>query len=177
MATTAGKSRSVEERLQQLEDQLAIYQLMMTYGPCVDSGSPDETAGLWTVDGEYDAGTQIMRGREEIGAMVVGDQHQSFVHNGCAHLISPPLVVIDGDTAVATGYSQLLLRDNDDERIGGVWPGGGRPYRVQRITANRWEFERTDEGWRVVNRVNRPLDGTGEGHQIFRDALAARQSG
>ncbi len=177
MAAAAGNSRTVEERLQYLEDQLAIYQLMMTYGPCVDSGSPNETAGLWTAGGEYDAGTQVMRGREEIGAMVVGAQHQSFVHNGCAHLISPPLVTVDGDVAVATGYAQLLLRDDNDDHIGGVWPGGGRPYRVQRITANRWQFERTGEGWRVVSRVNRPLDGTEEGHQIFRDALAARPSG
>ena len=177
MAAAAGKPRTVEERLQHLEDQLAIYQLMMTYGPCVDSGSADETAELWTTEGEYDAGTQVMRGRQEISAMVVGAQHQSFVHNGCAHLISPPLVTIDGDVAVATGYAQLMLRDNDDDRIGGVWPGGGRPYRVQRITANQWRFERTDDGWRVVSRVNRPLDGTEEGHRIFQDALAARPPG
>jgi hypothetical protein len=90
MAAAAGKPRTVEERLQHLEDQLAIYQLMMTYGPCVDSGSAAETAELWTSEGEYDAGTQVMRGRQEISAMVVGDQHQSFVRNGCAHLISAP---------------------------------------------------------------------------------------
>ncbi|HEY2301418.1 MAG TPA: nuclear transport factor 2 family protein [Acidimicrobiales bacterium] len=175
MARTEATSLSVEERLQRLEDQLAINQLMMTYGPCVDSGSADDTGRLWTADGEYDAGTQIMRGRDEIGAMVVGAQHQSFVHNGCAHLISPPLITVDGDAAVATCYSQLCLRDNDDEGIGGVWPGGGRPYRVQRITANRWDFERGDDGWKVTRRVNRPLDGTDQGHQMFREAVAARR--
>jgi hypothetical protein len=177
MAAAAGKHRTVEERLQLLEDQLAIYQLMMTYGPCVDSGSAGETAELWTSEGEYDAGTQVMRGRQEISAMVLGPQHQSFVHNGCAHLISPPLVTIDGDEAVAICYGQLLLQDDNDDRIGGVWPGGGRPYRVQRITANRWEFERGDEGWRVRSRVNRPLDGSDDGHQMFRQALADRPAG
>ena len=110
-------------------------------------------------------------------AMVVGAQHQSFVHNGCAHLISLPIVTVNGDTAVATCYSQLLLRDNDDDRIGGVWPGGGRPYRVQRITANHWEFDRTGDGWKVRSRVNRPLDGTDDGHRIFRRALAAHPPG
>jgi len=40
MAAASGKSRTVEERLQHLEDQLAIYQLMMTYGPCVDNPAP-----------------------------------------------------------------------------------------------------------------------------------------
>ncbi len=43
MAKTEATSLSVEERLQRLEDQLAINQLMMTYGPCVDSGSADDT--------------------------------------------------------------------------------------------------------------------------------------
>jgi hypothetical protein len=177
MAVAQGKPRTVEERLQLLEDQLAIHQLMMTYGPCVDSGSAGETSELWTTEGEYDAGTEVMRGRQEISAMVLGPQHQSFVHNGCAHLISPPLVTIDGDRAVAICYGQLLLQDDNDDRVGGVWPGGGRPYRVQRITANRWEFERTEEGWRVRSRVNRPLDGTDDGHQIFRQALADRRAG
>lgn len=39
----------------QLEDHLEITQLVAQYGPAVDSGSADATAGLWTEDGSFDA--------------------------------------------------------------------------------------------------------------------------
>jgi hypothetical protein len=55
--------------------------------------------------------------------MVAGEPHQSYIHGGCAHLVGPPHIVVDGDRAVATCYSQLLFRDNEADG-----------YRVWRVT-------------------------------------------
>src|SRR4051794_9230749 len=46
---------AMDARLQLLEDQVEIMQLVAQYGPSVDSGSADATAALWTEDGSFDA--------------------------------------------------------------------------------------------------------------------------
>jgi hypothetical protein len=149
-------------RVQRLEDELAILRLMATYGPAVDSGAGAVAGSLWHEDGSYDLEAGIWNGPSGIAEMVAGDIHQGFVHNGCAHVISPPMNVVDGDTAVATCHSLLLLRRaaNDD-------------YVVPSVRANRWEFARTPAGWRVTHRKNRLLDGGDVSVELFRRGVQA----
>ncbi len=143
-------------RVEELEAKLAIAQLMASYGPAVDSGSADVAGALWTEDGVYDAGVGVFRNPGGIAAMVATDPHQSYIHGGCAHIVGPPHITVDGDRAVATCYSQLLFRDNETDA-----------YRIWRVTANRWEWVRGADGWRVVSRVNRPLDGGAEARALL----------
>jgi hypothetical protein len=42
---------------------------------------------------------------------------------------------------------------------------------VHRVSANRWEFVRTDEGWKIKCRTLRPLDGTKPARDILAGAL------
>jgi hypothetical protein len=153
--------RRLEERVALLEDQVELYQLISSYGPAVDSGSGDVAAGIWTEDGTYDTIPQPLNGREELRAMVAGDGHQSLIRNGCAHVMALPHLVVDGDTAVATGYSRVYLSDGDG-------------FRVWRASSNRWEFVRRPEGWRAVSRVNRAIDGSPEAREILRQGIAHR---
>ena len=69
--------RDLQERVARLEDQVALYQLMMSYGPSVDSGSSDFAAGLWTDDGVYDFDnvSDVLAGAPAIKAMVEGPRH------------------------------------------------------------------------------------------------------
>jgi hypothetical protein len=60
----------LEQRLQRLEDELAITRLIASYGPLVDAGEADAVAGLWTEDGTYDVEGWSMTGREDIRALV-----------------------------------------------------------------------------------------------------------
>ena len=157
--------RTVDElagRLRAVEDVLAIQQTIARYGPAVDAGDDVEVAALWAEDGRYDAGVGSWTGRDAIAGMVRGPQHQGFITGGAGHVVSAPHIVVDGDRAVALCHAQLLLRDE---------PADG--FRVWRLTANRWELVRTEEGWRVADRVNRQLDGDAEARRLFGDAIAA----
>ena len=132
-------------RLRAVEDELALYRLMTSYGPAADSGDGTKASELWTEDGVYDAdGPGVMDGRGAIVAMLSDEGHQSMVP-GCAHLNHPVVIQLDGDRATAVGYSQ-------------VWRTDDGTHRVFRLAANKWEFARTDAGWRVVRRTNRRLD-------------------
>ena len=136
---------ALEARLRAVEDELALYRLMTSYGPAADSGDGVKASELWSEDGVYDAdGPGVMDGRGAIVAMLSDEGHQSMVP-GCAHLNHPVVIQLDGDRATAVGYSQ-------------VWRTDDGTHRVFRLAANRWEFARTDAGWRVVRRTNRRLD-------------------
>ncbi|RMI28563.1 nuclear transport factor 2 family protein [Nocardia stercoris] len=154
MTDTAELVTQLAARVRTLEDKLAISGLMAAYGPAIDSGSADAVAALWTDDGVYDIDTGVLRGHAEIIAMVRSRAHQDFIAGGCAHLLEPGHIHVDGDTAVATGKSQLVLR-------------GGDGFRVARITANRWEFARVGGEWKVTRRTSRLLDGRADARELL----------
>jgi hypothetical protein len=126
----------------------------------VDSGSAEVTAQLWTEEGVYDVFPVVLNGRDAVRGMVTGERHQALIHGGAAHLMGLPHIVVDGDRAVVTNYSQLVLSAPDQDG-----------YRIWRSGSNRWEFTRTSEGWKVTHRRNRQLDGTDEGRDILARAV------
>lgn len=149
---------ALTRRVQALEDELAIHRLIVRYGLAVDVGDADGAADVFTEDGVYDVDVGLMRGRNAVAAMVRGERHQSMVGR-CAHQIGPAVVELDGDRAVATGYSRVYLR-------------GDEATAIHRVSLNRWELERRDGAWLIVRRTTRVL-GHAEARAIFQAALAA----
>ncbi|KAF2781865.1 nuclear transport factor 2 family protein [Streptomyces sp. OM5714] len=141
----------VEARLRRLEDERDIARMMASYGPMVDGGDADGVAALWAPDGVYDIDELFLAGREQIGAMVRSAAHRGWIRQGCAHVVGPPHITVDGDEAVAVCHSLMVVHED------------GR-YVVRRATANHWRLRRTDSvpGWEVVTRTNRVLDGRPE---------------
>lgn len=134
-------------RFQRLEDREAIRDLIASYGPLADSGDAQGVAALWTEDGLYAVGGYgEHRGRAAIAALISGETHQGLMKQGCAHLLGPVAIRLEGDRATATGHS-IVLRH------------GATGFEVHRVSANRWALIRTPEGWRVARRDNQPLDG------------------
>lgn len=154
MADIEEKLELMERRIRDLEDRMAIQQIIARYGPAVDSCSTEATANLWAADGSYDFGGAPLVGAEAVGKLVDLQTHRAYVARGCLHSMSTPVIEIDGDHAVATGNSRVYLHD------GGDW-------KVERASANRWEFIRTVDGWRVTKRTNRLVDGSEEARVIF----------
>lgn len=149
---------ALEERIGQLEDQMAIYRLISRYGPAVDSGSSQAAGALWAEDGSYEFDNSRLDGPAAVAAMVLSEGHQGLIHQGCAHILAMPVITLDGSTARATGYSRVYRHAADGY---GVW----------RVSANHWELKRTAEGWKVVRRVNRTIDGSPEAREILRHAV------
>ena len=141
---------TLEKRIAALEDRLAIYQLVASFGPAADSCEGAVISNLWLEDGTYETGHKTFAGAAEVGNVVETEMHRQFLEPGCAHVLSLPVVTVDGDRAIATGYSRVYQRDGDQ-------------WRVARASANRWELERRGAGWKVARRINRMLDGSGEG--------------
>ena len=148
MSEIEARIAALEEKVRVLEDALELQGIMNRYGPAVDSGDADAAAELFAEDGIYDAeGVSPMIGAVAVRSMVEGPGHQSLLPNS-AHTIGPSTLRVAGDAATATGYSRVYLRE-------------GEGFRLWRVAANRWEFERREGGWKVARRTNRLIGSEG----------------
>lgn len=139
---------TLEARLRALEDKEAIRELIARYGPLADSGDANGVAALWAEDGSYSVGGMVdAQGRDQVAALLTGELHRLLMAKGCAHLLGPVAIDLNGDSAIARGHS-VVFRKSD------------AGFEAWRVSANRWELERTDNSWQVRRRVNAPLDGS-----------------
>lgn len=147
----------LEQRLQRVEDELAITQLIASYGPLVDAGNSEAVGAIWAEHGEYDVEGWHMRSRADVRAMVLSEQHQSLIGAGSCHFLGPAAVRVDGDHAVAVCESLLVLHRD------------GR-FTVWRAGANHFELGRVEGGWEVLRRTTRALDGSQEARDLLAQA-------
>ncbi|WP_029391795.1 nuclear transport factor 2 family protein [Streptomyces xiaopingdaonensis] len=148
----------LEERLARLEDERAVTRLITAYGPLVDAGCADAVAALWAPDGVYDVDEIRMEGREQIAAMVRSGRHPRWIADGCAHVVGPPHVTVEGDEAVAVGHSLMVVH-------------GAEGHRLRRATANHWRLQRGSAGWQVTSRTSRVLDGRTESPALLAEGM------
>lgn len=167
MPDLAAVVQALTARVTELEDRLAIAQLVASYGPAADSGSADAAAAIWTEDSYFDAAPGLrFDGPAAIAEHIATEPHLSTMAGGAAHVLSAPLIEIDVDRATAFNYSQVMYRDHASDA-----------YRTSRVASNRWELVRTPNGWKVTKRVARPLDGNDEARGLFRGAFEATTDG
>jgi ketosteroid isomerase-like protein len=149
---------AVEARLGLVEDQLAVQRLINSWGPAVDTGNSEAAAALFAEDGILESDLSYLIGPAAVAAMVLGEGHQALIADGSAHVPATPVITIDGDTATATGYTRVYRHT----------PEG---YEVWRVSANRWEFRRTADGWRVTRRTTQVVDGGPKAAEILSKAI------
>lgn len=154
---------SLEARISALEDREAIRELIAAYGPMADSGDAAGIAALFAETGCYAVGGMgEARGREEIAQLIDGATHQALMAAGCAHLLGPVAIELDGDRATARGHS-IVFRQGE----------GG--FEVFRVAANRWDLFRKEGAWQVVRRENALLDGNAAAHALFSQPAGHRR--
>lgn len=151
---SAEAAPSIEARLQKIEDYIAIQQLITSYGPAADTCAIEQLRTIWSDDPVYDARSLAYLKGEEVFEAIGHPFHQSLVAAGSAHTSTMPHIVLDGDSASATHYAALYKHIDGN-------------FELVRLIASRWLLRRTNEGWRVYRRINRLLDGTGEGTALL----------
>src|SRR5262245_52106471 len=109
MTMSTEKEPTIEQRLQAIEDRLAIYQIISGYGYAVDGCNEAAVGSFYAEDGVYTvADLQERRGRPEVAAITRGEAHLERVREGAGHVSTLPYVVIEGDRAVATCHHVIM---------------------------------------------------------------------
>ena len=152
-------------RLRALEDREEIRDLIARYGPLADMGDAPGVAALWREDGVYAVGGMgESKGSDAIAALIQSPIHRQLMSDGCAHVLSPVSIKVDGDHATACGYSCVF------RWTGEIWA-------AVRVSANRWELVRSNGGWAVLRRDNALLDGSAAAQRLFASVKDGHKSG
>lgn len=163
----------LEDRLRAVEDKLAIFHLIASHPPAADTGTDRYYREAFVADGEMDlGGGKGARGNDTIGALVKTPEHAAAIAGGLCHFAGLPRVEIDGDSAVAISYLQIITPDRQAAPREVSGHGSTTGFRIHRVGANRWELKRGKDGWKVVRRTLRPLDGTDDARSLLRKAIA-----
>jgi hypothetical protein len=167
------KPVTTEDRLRAVEDTLAIYHLIASHPPAADTGTDSYYRNAFTTDGSIDlGGGKGANGNEAIAAIVKTPEHQAAIAGGLCHFAGLPRVELDGDTAVATSYLQIISPDRQASPRELSGHGSTTGFRIHRVGANRWELKRGKDGWKVTRRILRPLDGSDDAQALLRKAIA-----
>ena len=116
------------------------------------------------IDGIWETTTKTPMG-DQTATMTITSSGDSFTGTTAGAMGSTELKDgrIDGNKAVATCHSQLVIKDPEN-------PTG---FKVLRITANRWELIKTDGEWKVELRTNALLDGRPEARALLAAGVTA----
>jgi uncharacterized protein (TIGR02246 family) len=155
LAVTAAQSGkpTVEQRLQRVEDELAIRRVLVDYSATQDARDYAAYAALFAKEGEWVNGKTVHKGREAIHKMLVdlyGPPPPGFVNNESYHISSNAQIDLDGDRAKVRSRHLLIMRGPKGEPVPAL--------------AGRYEdeFIREDGQWKILRRVDYPVMPTSE---------------
>ena len=141
---------TLEERLQAVEDVLALQELMARYHEACDgwdeSGThkdPDAIAALFTEDGLWDVTSRqpAPRGRAAVAALAAELQSIPWI----VHSVVNPIIETGGDRATAQFKGILRLKLDSSAPL--IWSMGR--YRL--------DARRTPDGWRIASLSWEPM--------------------
>jgi ketosteroid isomerase-like protein len=143
----------LEERLQRVEDQLAIQRVLIEYSARLDAHDIDGYVDLFARDGVWQNGELVFTGHDEIRGLLegmYGETPPDFVNTESYHITTNPQVDVDGDRATARSRHLLMRRDEN----GTPTPTLAGLYEDQ--------FIREDGEWKILHRVDNPVMPTRE---------------
>jgi uncharacterized protein (TIGR02246 family) len=143
----AGKL-TIEQRLQRVEDELAIRRVLVDYSATQDAHDYAGYAELFARNGEWVNGKTVHKGREAILKMLAdlyGTPPPGYVNSESYHITTNPQVDVHGDRATARSRHLLIMRGPN-----------GQPTPV---LGGRYEdeFIREDGQWKILRRVDYPV--------------------
>jgi hypothetical protein len=105
------------DRLQAIEDRLAIYTLIASHPPSADTAAANYTREVYTEDGVFDRGPKLegAKGIDAIASFTLKPEHKEAIQGGLAHFAGLPLIDLRGDEAIVTSYLQILCLDHQGE--------------------------------------------------------------
>jgi len=147
-AQTQSTRLTIEQRLQRVEDELAIRRVLVDYAARQDARDYAGYAALFAKNGEWVSGKRLYKGREAILRMLVdlyGAPPAGYVNNESYHISTNFQIDVNGNRATARSRHLLVMRGPKGEPTPAL--------------AGRYEDElvREDGQWKILRRVDYPV--------------------
>jgi ketosteroid isomerase-like protein len=143
-AGAAPRKPSLEQRVQRMEDESAIRKMLIDYGAYLDAKDYAAYAGLFAKDGIWNGGFGSFTGPAAIQKMLednLGKAQPGYVNRQSFHMLTNPIIEIDGDKAHVTSKYLFWTRSADLKPT---------PMLAGRYTD---EFVRENGQWRIAKRT------------------------
>ncbi len=143
-AGTDAEVRALAQRVQQLEDQDQIRQVLIDYGKYLDTRDYAGYAALFARDGVWTGGFGSATGPAAIQAMLeqnLGKPEPGFINKSSFHLMTTMDVKVSGDTATASSRYLFFTAGKDNKPV---------PTLAGRYVD---EFVREDGSWKIKHRT------------------------
>jgi hypothetical protein len=162
--------------VQEALDVLQITNLLAGSAMSSDVSSESFQLKLYAEEAVMDRSASLPKyvGKTDIAAIMREPDHVELVERGLLHLAAQPYVRVDGDSAVACGYLEVVRTDPDvspPTADGGAYVSTGPS--VWMVTANVWHFQRIDGFWLMVSRTIRDALSA-EGRGLIRGVLESK---
>ena len=161
-------SLSQDDRLDRVEAELAIRNVIALYGLAADCGDietalschmeeavyvvSDPNAGRGAASGDLE-----LKGHKAIADMLGSEMHQSLLPN-CAHTVGPLVVKVGGARASVLGYSRVYHKDGDTPAL-------------MRLAFNEWTMQNDDGVWKIARRESRVM-GADAAQKLLKRSLS-----
>jgi uncharacterized protein (TIGR02246 family) len=139
---------TLEQRLQRVEDELAIRRVITAYSNTQDAHDYDGYVALFAADGEWATGTSVFKGRDAIKKMLVGlygEAPPGYVNGESFHISFNADVTLNGDEATASSRHVLFMRGPTGQPV---------PMLSGRYDD---EFVRENGQWKIRRRFDTPV--------------------
>jgi uncharacterized protein (TIGR02246 family) len=142
-ANTPPEFLRLQQRVQQVEDQEEIRQVLIAYGEHLDGRNFAGYATLFARDGVWTGGFGSATGPAEIQAMLeknLGKPEPGFINKSNFHLITTEVVQVSGNTATARSR-YMFFTTTDNKPVASL--------------AGRYvdQFVREDGKWKIKSRT------------------------
>lgn len=144
-AIAAPKTPTLAQRVQRMEDESTIRRMLVQYGAYLDARDFAGYSGLFAAQGEWVGGFGAFKGPAAIRKMLednLGKPEPGWTNKSSFHLLSNPLIEIDGDRAQVNSRYLFVTRNDDN--------------RPAPLLAGRYvdEFVRADGTWKILKRTS-----------------------
>src|SRR5687768_6742331 len=136
-----GGKKSIEARLQELEDRQAIHDLLMNYGRTIDTRNFEAFARLFTDDAEYGGGKLQFKGPAAIRERLETSLKARPMPGRDWHFLMNETVTLNGDEATAVSLGAFFVR------------GEGNKLESNSIAIYTDHLVRQDGVWKFKRRV------------------------
>jgi SnoaL-like domain len=157
-------------RLTATEDRLEILNLLAGSAFSSDVASESYWTKMFTKDATFDRGTKQDKGRDEILKIINAPDQKEAIKAGMTHLAMLPHIKLNGDSAVATGYLLIVMPDSAASHVKLAGKGISPGFSIYQVTVNKYLLVRTADGWKVVQRVVRPISAK-DSRAILREGI------
>jgi uncharacterized protein (TIGR02246 family) len=111
---------ALEQRLQQLEDEKEIREVVIRYGEYLDARDYAAYASLFASDGVWTGGFGSATGPAAIQEMLeknLGKPEEGFINKSNFHLVTTVVVDVDGDTAKVRSRYMFFTASPDNRPV------------------------------------------------------------